>query len=93
MQLCSPQHQHDMQAEQVAPQKGVFTKAGSFITCLCNLVRYTCIRVEKLRDFSVDNRSIFYRSYLAHYKVGLRGEVMGSGQLTNVPCFSAPALG
>lgn len=49
--------------------------------------------MEKLRDFSVDNRSIFYRSYLAHYKVGLRGEVMGSGQLTNVPCFSAPALG
>lgn len=46
----------------------------------------------KTWESSVDNGSICYRSYLAHYKVGLWGEVMGSGQLTNLPCFSAPAL-
>lgn len=61
-------------------------------TCLCNLVRFTCVFMENLRDFCVDNRSIWRRSYLAHYKVGLGGEVMGSGQLTNLPCFTAPAL-
>lgn len=90
VQLCNPGPQHE--TEQVKHRKeGVFRYSHSVITVQPCEMHMMCPGV-KTSEISVDNGSICYRSYLAHYKVGLGGEVMGSGQLTKLPCFSAPAL-